>query len=303
MSSFEGPRLDPSSFEGPRFDRRGFADQLSIETPEQVALEFPVAGLGSRFVALLLDHILQTAGVILLALIVTLVMSAAGDRGMETLAGKWFLAGFFFLLFLLYWGYFSLFEAFWRGQTPGKRVMKLRVIKDAGRQITLFESLARNFLRVVDWLPSLYLAGVVTMLSNKRNKRLGDLAAGTIVVHERADEQPLLHTGGSVASTSFLSSSSALRQAHAPVDPWRPAPAVEGLFPPDATARLSPHDLIVIEAFFSRALDLPLETRAAMAYRIVGEMTSRMGVTAPEGNPERALESIAVALRGRGRRF
>ena len=109
--------------------------------------------------------------------------------------------------FLLVWGYFSLFEAFWRGQTPGKRAMKLRVIKDAGRQITLFESLARNLLRIVDYFPGLYLTGVITMLCNKRSKRLGDLAAGTLVVHERGDEQPLLYTGlsgGGAASKHFF---------------------------------------------------------------------------------------------------
>ena len=304
MSSFEQPGLDPSRFGGAHIERRSFADQLSIETPEQVALEFPVAGIGSRFVALLLDHLVQIGTLIALALIVALVSAAAGERGMQTLPGKWFLAGFFFLLFLLYWGYFALFEAFWRGQTPGKRIMRIRVIKDAGRQITLFEALARNFLRVVDYLPSMYLAGLITMLCNKRNKRLGDLAAGTMVVHERGDEQPLLHTGASPASTgSLFASSAGFRTPPVPLDPWRPAPGTLELFPPDATVRLGPQDLVIIEAFFARALDLPLETRAAMAHRILGEMSAKMGVPAPEGNPERALEAIATALRGRGRRF
>src|SRR5207244_5065892 len=74
----------------------------------------------------------------------------------------------------------------------GKRLLKSRVIKDSGRQITLFEALARNLLRVIDMLPSFYLIGVITMLCNREQKRLGDLVAGTIVVHERSDEQPLM---------------------------------------------------------------------------------------------------------------
>ncbi len=281
------------------FERRGFADQLSIETPEQVALEFPVAGIGSRFVALLLDQTIQFGTLTVLFLIVISISAAAGDRGMERLAGKWFIAGIILVVFLIIWGYFALFEAFWHGQTPGKRVMKLRVIKDSGRQITLFEALARNLLRFVDYLPSLYLVGVITMLANKRNKRLGDLAAGTLVVHERVEAQPLLWTGAAQRTQGMF----AAPTSAPPLDPWRSAAPPESMFPSDAVARLSRQDLVVIEAFFARALDLPLETRAAMAYRIVAEMATKMQVPAPEGNPERALESIAVQLRGQGRRF
>ena len=274
----------------------GFADQLSIETPEQVELQFPVAGIGSRFVALLLDHLVQFGGLLLIVLLVLLVLAATGERGELSGGGKWFLAAIGFALFLLYWGYFALFEAFWHGQTPGKRVMKLRVIKDAGRQITLFESLTRNLLRTVDYLPSLYLTGVITMLCNKRNKRLGDLAAGTIVVHERTDAQPLLWTGSSTNAFDRAPNNPAL-------DPWRAGPAAPGMFPADTVARLSGRDLAIIEAFFARALDLPLETRAAMAYRIAGEMAAKMGTALLEGNPERALEAMAGALRAQARRF
>src|SRR5579875_1642195 len=284
----------PSSFE-----RRGFADQLSIDTPEQVALEFPVAGIGSRFVALLLDHIIQFGTIIVLVLVVTAIMAAGGEHAQDRLAGKWFIAGVTFIFFLIIWGYFALFEAFWHGQTPGKRAMKLRVIKDTGRQITLFEALARNLLRFIDYLPSLYRAGAITMLCNKRSKRLGDLAAGTIVVHERADEQPLLWTGTAQRAPGLFANNS----MQSPLDPWRPTSPVDAIFPPDAVARLTQQDLVVIEAFFSRALDLPLETRAAMAYRILAEMSAKMRFAAPEGNPERALESLAVQLRGLGRRF
>lgn len=227
-----------------------------------------------------------------------IVEASLGTHVANSLTSKWLIAGMIFALFLLFWGYFALFEAFWRGQTPGKRVMKLRVIKDAGRQITLFESLARNLLRVADYLPSLYLAGVITMLCNKRNKRLGDLAAGTIVIHERADDQPLLYAGVAKRQGTSLFAPPA-----PPAEPWRGTPVPENLFPADAIARLSGPDLVVIEAFFARALDLPLETRAAMAYRILSELCAKMGVPAPEGNPERALEAMGVGLRAQRRRF
>jgi hypothetical protein len=200
---------------------------------------------------------------------------------------------------VVFWGYYGLFEAYWRGQTPGKRVMKIRVIKDSGRQITLFESLARNLIRVVDYMPGFYLVGLITMLCNKRNKRLGDLAAGTIVVHERTDEQPLFYQTSTtlVAPTDFA----AQPFGQEALAPW--AKPVEAMFPADAVARLGAHDLVVIEAFFGRMLDLPLETRAAVAYRMAAQMAAKMGVVSPEGNPERTLESIAFQMRGSGRAF
>jgi len=177
-----------------------------------------------------------------------------------------------------------LFEAYWHGQTPGKRVMKLRVIKDSGRQITFFEALARNTVRLIDYMPGLYLAGVITMLCNKQNKRLGDLAAGTLVVHESRDEQPLLPQ-----HNAFLPAREAAE--------WK-NPVVSGVFAADDVAKLKAVDLVVIDTFFARALDLDVDVRAAMALRIAQQMAVKMGVMLPEGNPERALEAIAVAMRG-----
>jgi uncharacterized RDD family membrane protein YckC len=272
---------------------RGFADQLNIETPEQVDLRFPVAGIGSRFVALLIDHLIQF---LILALIVVAFAVFAGgstaneaaktNGGMDT-AAKWFIAFVIFIVFSLILGYFALFEAFWHGQTPGKRIMKLRVIKDSGRQITLFEALARNLLRFfVDYLPSFYLVGVIAMLCNRKNKRLGDMAAGTLVVHELTVED---HSAAFVGGEDFFARGVEKQP--------------ESGLPADAIARLEPSDLHVIETFFARALDLDLQTRAAMAARIAARMAAKMGVTLPEGNPERALEAMAKAMRGSGRRF
>lgn len=278
------------------FARRGFADQLSIDTPEGVALTFPVAGIGSRFVALLLDTLLQIGVVIVFGLLLAAFIAALGaHRSAGSLAGKWFIACAIFAGFLFFWGYFTLFEAFWNGQTPGKRAVKLRVIKDSGRGVTLFESLTRNLLRVVDYLPSLYLAGVITMLANRRNKRLGDLAAGTLVIHDRPESQPLLFTGRNGAGNFF-----ALNQ---PPNAAADTTETTNLFPADRIARLSAHDLVVIEAFFARALDLPLAVRATLAEQILAGTVARMGVPVPAGNPERSLEAVAVAFRAQGRRF
>jgi hypothetical protein len=194
--------------------------------------------------------------------------------------------------FLLYWGYYSLFEAFWNGQTPGKRLLKIRVIKDSGRQITLFEALARNLIRVIDMLPSFYLVGVITMLCNKEQKRLGDLVAGTIVVHERSDEQPLMSHNSRTFTASLYP------------QPLEAAPeSVSAMIPADGVARLDAGDLNVIDTFFSRALDLDLDRRAEIAGRVASRMSAKMQVPLPQDvAPERVLESIAHAMRAQSRR-
>jgi uncharacterized RDD family membrane protein YckC len=288
-----------SSFEQRNFTddaTAGRADTHYIDTPEQVELAYSVAGVGSRFVAALLDGLIISAFFVVELLAVVMIGAAAtvtpGAGAVAENAGKWFMAFVIFVNFAIVWGYFALFEAYWHGQTPGKRAMKLRVIKDSGRQITLFEALARNLVRVVDYLPSFYLVGVITMLCNKRNQRLGDLVAGTMVVHERLDEPSLLYQTTFATPVGFAVQETVL--------PW--GQAVAAMFPADAVAKLNAQDLVVIETFFSRMLDLPMETRAAVAYRMVTQMTAKMGVAVPEGNPERALESMAYQMRSGGRR-
>jgi len=273
-------------------EQRGFADQLNIDTPEQVELEFAVAGLGSRFVAVLLDHLIQAGFYFVFILFGAIVFGALANR--INLLGKWVLAGFIALNFLLLWGYYTLFEAFWHGQTPGKHIMKLRVIKDSGRQITLFEAMSRNLLRIIDYLPAFYLAGVITMLCTKRNQRLGDLAAGTIVVHERSDEQPLLiERGTSIIPAQFASGYDPLASVAVAQD--------ASSLPADAVAKLGADDLLLIESFFARALDLSLPTRAEIAGRVAAQMAAKMNVSVPPGNPERFLEAIAYAMRSSAR--
>ena len=274
----------------------GYADQLNIETPEQVELRFPIAGIGSRCLAILTDSLIQGVTLFFLFLGLGLIVSAApriagAGAGTSSAAAKWIIAGAVLFYFLLYWGYYSLFEAFWNGQTPGKRLLKIRVIKDSGRQITFFEALARNLLRVIDMLPSFYLIGVITMLCNKEQKRLGDLVAGTIVVHERSDEQPLMsHTSRTFTASLYPQPLEAAREV------------VGSLVPADGVARLDAGDLNVIDTFFSRALDLDLDKRAEIAGKIADRMSAKMQVPLPvDVTPERVLESIAHAMRAQSR--
>jgi uncharacterized RDD family membrane protein YckC len=290
-------------------DLNTYADQLTIETPEQVDLHFPIAGIGSRFLALLADSVLQVTAYMLVIFFFAVALGSSHAARSSTAhtsdtAAKWGSAIFIFLNFLAFWGYFSLFETFWKGQTPGKRLMKLRVIKDSGRSITLFEALARNLIRVIDAVPSFYLVGIIAMLCNKQHQRLGDLVAGTIVVHERVDEQPLLgHNSRTFTAASFaqppLADSTLPDRSHTYL---RPASDVTPELPADAIAHLHPEDLQVLETFFNRALDLTVERRAELAARVAGTMSAKMGVPLPEGvNPERILEQLAHRMRSQGR--
>jgi uncharacterized RDD family membrane protein YckC len=282
-------------------------DQLNVETPEQVDLRFPVAGIGSRFLAALTDTLIIAVAYLLLILLayVTTVGktgSDAVDRQSST-AQNWWVAGFILINFIMIWGYFALFEAFWNGQTPGKRLLKIRVIKDSGRSITLFEAMARNLVRVVDYLPGLYLVGVIAMLCNRSQKRLGDMVAGTIVVHERTDEQPLLtsSTHNSRTFTAHLYPEAPTPQRFE-LPQRQVAAAADQTLPADAIARLKPDDLHLIDTFFSRALDLTVEKRAELATRVATTISARMGFPRPEGmEPERLLETVAFRMRGQSR--
>ncbi len=269
----------------------------AVETPEQVELLFPLAGLGSRFLALALDILIQIAANFVLLIVVVLVAAIPATQrqmnSMSDMAGKWFVAGIIFFYFLLYWGYFSLFEAFRNGQTPGKRVMKIRVIKDSGRQITFFEALARNLLRVVDALPGPYLVGAVSIILTRQNKRLGDLVADTLVIHERVDE---------FAGYISLPGSRSFPAGFSPV-PTAPPPVLVGI-PADAVMRLGAADLHVIDTYLARAIELPMVTRATLASRMLDGLCAKMGVAVPvEVPPERTLEALAYLLRSRGASF
>jgi uncharacterized RDD family membrane protein YckC len=279
----------------------GFTDQLNIETPEQVELRFPISGIGSRFLAVLTDTIIQFVALLVLLLLFVLVASAAQRSALGQVSdtsAKWFVAGVFLFYFLIYWGYFSLFEAFWNGQTPGKRLLKIRVIKDSGRQITFFEALARNLLRIVD-LQLGYLVGVICMLCNKQQKRLGDFVAGTIVVHERSEDQPAMAHN----SRTFTAS---IYQQPVLVESQKRNESI--ILAADAVARLQTQDLHMIDAFLTRALDLEIRTREEMARKIADRIAAKMQVAlpqerGPEGqSPERFLEAVAYDMRAGARR-
>jgi uncharacterized RDD family membrane protein YckC len=175
-------------------------EKLTIDTPEQIALEFPLASVGSRFLAIALDTLVQ-AGLFLAFLMLAFVVSiASAVAGVN--AGVWGAALAILAGFTLYYGYFAAFEALWNGQTPGKRWVGLRVISETGRPIGAFDAILRNLLRIVDQLPAIYAVGTLSVFLTSRNQRLGDLAAGTVVVHDRPVDRPVIQEPSAPAATT-----------------------------------------------------------------------------------------------------
>jgi uncharacterized RDD family membrane protein YckC len=267
-------------------------DQLSIETPELVGIEMHVAGIGSRFVALLVDYLIWFGGITALIFLISLIDPSLARFSLY--GQKWATAIFILIPFLLYWGYFTLFEAFWKGRTPGKRLAKIRVIQQSGRGIGLFESMTRNFLRIVDQFPLVYAVGTVSIFLTRQHQRLGDLAAGTLVVHEREN----LTAGSSTASARTLTAG-IFEPDNNWGNTWEAGSRVPGSkLPAGSVQRLTSTDLEVLEAFFARRLDFDLDTRAALAQRISDAIRAKAGVETPAGmSTEIFLEEIAAQLR------
>lgn len=247
-------------------------DKLIIDTPEQVHLEFVLAGIGSRFMAAFLDTLILVALMLLLAISEALMLSRPLLGGGYSV---WVEAVATLLFFLVFWGYYILFEIFWRGQTPGKRWAGIRVIKDSGRPINPFEAVARNLVRIVDYLPGFYGVGVFTMLLSSRNQRLGDYVAGTLVVHETSDrESSLFFNTGQAAEVAI----------------------------PQA-AYLTLQEAELIETFLARRLDIPAEVRLQNGRRIAEMIGARLNI-GPESRPannEDFLEQVVKEFRNRAK--
>jgi len=170
-------------------------EEYTIDTPENVTFGYEIAGIGSRFIGALVDSTILVLSLMLLNLILGIVLSFTGDMesfflGDENEINWWsglVLAIYTLLNFGLIWGYYILFELLWNGQTPGKRVAKVRVVRMDGNPAGFIEIVVRNLVRIIDFLPGAYGIGLVTMFFNRRARRLGDFAAGTLVIKERPE--------------------------------------------------------------------------------------------------------------------
>jgi len=250
-------------------------DQHTIETPEQMSLDLPMAGIGSRFLAIAVDTLIQI-GIGLVALIVVGLLGVTGALSGIQQGSVWLVAGLVLVIFLLMYGYFAIFEIIWNGQTPGKRIAGIRVVKDSGRPLTAAETIGRNLFRIVDNLPGFYAVGVLVALLNAKNKRIGDFIAGSIVVREASlsELKPVWQTPGETVALSG---------------------------PPLGGARLSIEDLGLIDTFLNRRHNLAPEVRSRMAHQILNRLKPKLLLPGDDNlSVESILESLAYERRSTG---
>ena len=236
-------------------------ETLIIETPERVPLAFALASIGNRFLAVAIDHFIQYLAIFIIVW-AFYNLSGFGSTGLDSEAEsvfqempKWTIAILILIVFTLFTGYFAIFEWLWNGQTPGKRLLKLRVIREDGRPITLWEALARNLLRIFDAVPGfvlpIYSIGLIIIFLSNRDQRIGDMFAGTVVIRERTDEAPTFRE-----TFSNPVSDAAFRRVQKKTE---------------FQANLSPiteSEIEVVESFLRRRWDLTERQRLWMAWRV-----------------------------------
>lgn len=258
-----------------------FFNRVTHQTPESVELEFTLAGIGSRAWALLIDyHIL---GLLLVGFL--LLWSFLSYQLVETWSnlfrnfdiGLWLVAIALLVMFLIYTGYFVLFETLWLGQTPGKRFAKIRVVRDDGRPIGIQQATLRSLLRAID--DTLFL-GAFLIMFNRQEKRLGDWAAGTLVIQA---ESP-------AAVTNLTISDQAQELAHQLLQ-------TEADF-----SQLLPDDFAVIREYLHRRKAMVPKAREPLSLQLAKQAKSIIALEKlPEAvTPDIFLEAVYLAYQERG---
>lgn len=260
-------------------DSRSF-DELVIETPERVELYYTRAQVGNRFLAAFIDHLIQFAILAVLAL-GALLMKDALDWMWKGL-GDWLIAAAILVSFFIYTSYFVLFETIWNGQTPGKRLFKLRVIREDGRPIRFYESLVRNLIRTaLDSMPMvvvpLYSVGIVSIFISGRSKRVGDYVAGTVVIRESEAKAPTLADVLSLARSESLKDRAAKQEAQI------------FAFDPD---KLQQEDFEAISAYMMRRYDLPPDVRFGLGNRIAASLAAKLGIPHMPISADQLIEEV-----------
>lgn len=248
---------------------------VTIRTPESIAFYYELAGLGSRFLALVIDGFIQLAvslvlfiaGLALLKRVGAIgVFMRLGSKNAESTA----MAVGILLLFLIWYGYFIFFEQVWNGQTPGKRALGIRTVRDGGYPVAFIDSCIRNLTRIVEQLLGFYALSVVSMVLSSQNKRLGDYAAGTLVIRDRAfevsDPKAWLRPGAASSDDRGL-----------------------------GIAALSPYEIALAERYSERRTTLDPDAARKAAAKIAGILRPKLGAAVASLGDDELLTKIALA--------
>jgi uncharacterized RDD family membrane protein YckC len=225
-------------------------DLYVVHTPENVTFDFELASVGTRALAWLIDVAVMCMVVLLAAVVIS---------ALAAIAGGFALALLFIVIFLVQWWYGALCEWLWAGRTVGKRLVGLRVIDERGLRVSFVQAVIRNLVRVVDILPGLYLVGGASVLLDGRARRLGDIAAGTLVVRERAAPRPAQLVPATERHNTFLRD-----------------PSVKG-----AARHISAPERDAMVALGLRRERLPLHVRHELFERLADHLATRIQVARP----------------------
>lgn len=263
-------------------------DELVIETPERVELYYTRAQVGNRFLAAGIDHLIQ-----LLAMAAVGIGLYAVGNVIELIwegLGNYAIGVAILVSFAIYTSYFAIFETIWNGQTPGKRIFRLRVIREDGRPIRFYEALVRNLLRTfVDAMPilgaPLYSVGILSIFLSSRSKRVGDYVAGTVVIREAESKGPTLADVVKLARTE-ANRAWGHRDSPFTIDP----------------SKLTDSDILAIESFLRRRYDLPEALRESLSRRIAASLATRLQIPQVPVTAEQLIEEVDHQSRA-GKRF
>jgi uncharacterized RDD family membrane protein YckC len=251
---------------------------VTVRTPESIAFHYELAGLGSRFLAYAIDFIIQVTliiGFLFFMVFVTAKLDALAPSLHLNLVRMQavYLAILILFIAVALDGYFIIFEMLWNGMTPGKRLMGIRVVRDGGYPIDFAASLIRNLVRVIELVVGFYLMSIVSMLLSNQNKRLGDLAAGTIIVRDRAfevtDPKRWLAGDTDVAAGQL----------------------VRGI------EQLTPEEIAIVHRYVERRTLLPPDVAHQTAARIAAPLRARLGPDAQQLGNDDLLVRIAASRR------
>ncbi len=260
-----------------------YEDRITLATPEGVELEVALAGLGSRFAATLLDVIIQMVLIYGVALLGAFSFGFAVGPTAGDSAGWIFVALWAVWSFLVFFGYDIAFETLNRGRTIGKMAVGIRVMRAGGTPVGFITSAVRNLLRIVDFLPGFYAVGMISILATQRNQRLGDLAAGTLVVRDPARSAPkpppMPHPG-------IYPPPPARPAATAPLDPSLQAWDVSSV---------STEDMAAVRSFLARRHTLEPGPRWNLAQEMYRRLQSKVSGAPANLHPEVFLEMLFAA--------
>ena len=249
-------------------------ERYSVATPENVIFRYDVAGIGSRFIAALVDFLIYLVVDIALAFIISVLTRYVRDEYLRDIIT----AAYVGATFLFYWGYYILFEMIWAGQSPGKRVARIRVVRLDGTPASPGQIFIRNIGRLVDLFPGFYAVGIITMMLNDQSRRLGDFAAGTFVVREITR----INLAPTRAETEIAVRDNQPATVNSPAHPLY---------------RLNSDTIQIVNNYIDRRSEMASVLRARLAMQIAVAVAKKLDVPAPtqHDEAETLLDSIHQA--------